>query len=570
MNKLLGIVIVALQCLVVFAQKAKVVLSIEPTRVEVGETITITITSNVEGNMELENLPSSFVQDYGISQGSQDKINYTTGEVETTFYYAYSGSITKAGKYTIGPVYVKSYNKVYTSNKVQITVDAKYTTGGSNHITQKQIQDPAFGVIECNKTEIFEGEPILLTAKVYSQFDPSHISGYQSYSVPGTVNKFSQGNLNNIKVGKEQVHKKSYFSFQYDKNVFFPSGVGKVHVEPFQLNLHQGYKSFPITSSGFNLTIKPLPSSPPSCFIGAVGTSFSVETSIDSLNIKQGNVCTYSVIFRGTGNLNNIQEPKPKLPKGMIIYGDPERVENFSIGAQGAEGEVRFNYHIQVLSDGSKAIPGIEIAYFDPKKEDYITIRGNEHKVLVKVDPTFKDITNEPDQQAKEANAKTASSENEEEEKAPVSPIWKILTFGLPGLAFAGLLFLLFRKKRTKQPDQAPATPTFDRSNQMDSALRSAEQHLHKDNEAFFTAIQQGISELFLLSAPGRELPLSQNEMEQLLRSAGKEADIEMLRSLLNAVMLKKYGMGDLSQSNDKLFGDFKELIQRVRPMMKA
>jgi hypothetical protein len=254
----------------------------------------------------------------------------------------------------------------------------------------------------------------------------------------------------------------------------------------------------------------------------------------------------------------------------MIIYGDPERVENFSIGAQGAEGEVRFNYHIQVLSGGSKAIPGIEIAYFDPKKADYITIRGNEHKVLVKVDPTFKDITNEPDQQAKEANTKTASSENEEEEKAPVSPIWKILTFGLPGLAFAGLLFLLFRKKRTKQPDQAPATPTVDRSNQMDSALRSAEQHLHKDNEAFFTAIQQGISELFLLSAPGRELPLSQNEMEQVLRSAGKEADIELLRSLLNAVMLNKYGMGDQSQSNEKLLSDLKELIQRVLPVMKA
>jgi hypothetical protein len=564
----IGIAISAFPAFVLFAQKAKVELSIEPTRIEVGETISITITSNVDGTIELDNLPSTFVQDYGISQGSQDKINYSTGEVETTFYYSYSGSITKAGKYTIGPVYVKSYNKLYTSNKVQITVDPRTTSGSSNHVTQKQMKDPAFGIIECNKTEIYEGEAVLFVAKVYSQFDPSHISGYQNYSVPGTVNKFPQGNLNNIKVSKEQIHKKSYFAFQYDKNVVFPSGVGKIHVDPFQLNLHQGYKSFPITSGGFNLIIKPLPSSPPASFIGAVGV-FSVHTSVDSTEVKQGNVFTYSIQIKGVGNLNNLQDPKLVLPKGMLVYGDAEREENYTIGSNGAEGEVIFNFHIQALRKGKSQLPALEIAYFDPKKEKYITIQSSNHQIAVQEDPSFKELIAETDKQNEDLHENKNVESKTPKEPKEKSSLWEVLAIGIPSFSIAGLLLiLLFRKKKNKA-NTPKAEKAFDRTPNVLAALKNVESNLKGENEVFFTGVQLVINELFLSVSGNRESILTQSEMENLLRNLGKASEIKRLHHLNELVIQNKYGMSQTSFSQENILVELKDFVAAISPSIE-
>ncbi|TNE74187.1 MAG: hypothetical protein EP333_05930 [Bacteroidetes bacterium] len=560
--RLFILIATSMSILHVLGQKSRVDLVVEPSHVEVGESVRITVTATVNGKMEVDNLPSSFVQDYNISQGSQDEIDYTTGEVKTIYFYSFSGVITKAGKYKIGPVYIKNLNKVYTSNTVTIQVDPKSNLSSTGEITKKQLKDPAFGVIAANKTELYEGEPLILSAKVYSHFDPSHISGYLPYDVPGAITKHPLGNMNNIKVSRERVLGTELYAFDYDKNLVFPSGVGKVTIEPFQLNLHQGYQSFPVNSGSFNVIIKSLPKNAPGSFIGAVG-KFSMQASIDSLKIKQGNVFTYTVTIHGTGNLMNFNEPRPVLPKGFIIYGDPEKEENFTIGINGAEGDVTYKYHIQVLTKGDFNIPPMEVTYFDPKSEQYVTLTSNQNKIKVLKDPSIKDVNDDPESSEKDDSDELVLNAKEEDPSGHFS--WhSILLFGLPTLSLAFLLLLILRVKKKKEetmPD-TPEIPVIDHNKNIRDHFRQAVNTISSNDLEFYTHIQKCIHLLFLDQMKLSEGVLTKEQILDWLTKNDQEEKTEDVSRIFSAIEISKYGIASSSEDKETLLNQLSSLLK--------
>lgn len=544
MKTLLNFVIILSPLIAAWAQKSKVELIIEPTRIEVGESIRITITSTVDGTYEIDNLPASFVQDYAISQGSHDKLDHRTGEVETFYYYSFSGTITKAGKYSIGPVYVKNLNKVYPSNKVTVTVDARSSAGTSNTITNKQMNDPAFGVISANKTEIYEGEALVVCARVYSHFNPSHISGYNTYNVPGAVDKHPIGNPNNIKVGIERLKGVDFYSFDYDKNVVFPSGIGKISIEPYQLNLHQGYKSFPVNSGNLSVKVKALPPSPPASFIGAVG-SINFSAFIDSNNIRQGNVFTYLVKIEGSGNLNNIKEPKIDLPKGFVVYGDPEKEEALTMGLNGAEGSVTYSYHIQTLAHGSFTLPAMEISYFDPKKEKYVVLTGNRFSIDVERDPSIRDVVQEKTQQDKQ-NQSNQKIDDESKGSDKTALNWRtIALIGTPALSLAALFFVLFIRKRRKEENSSNAihsessVAVVDHKDEISALLNQMKVEQNKDT--LHSQAQRCIQLCFQQVTSSQE-PLTRSSMLDYLQRNKLSNHIARLELILDHIEHAKYG----------------------------
>lgn len=566
MKTWINLIVILSPLIAAWAQKSKVELIIEPTRIEVGESIRITITSTVEGTYEIDNLPASFVQDYAISQGSHDKLDHSTGEVETFYYYSFSGTITKAGKYSIGPVYVKNLNKVYPSNKVTVTVDARSSAGTSNVITNKQMNDPAFGVISANKTEIYEGEALVVCARVYSHFNPSHISGYNTYNVPGAVDKHPIGNPNNIKVGIERLKGVDFYSFDYDKNVVFPSGIGKVSIEPYQLNLHQGYKSFPVNSGNLAVKVKALPPSPPASFIGAVG-SMTFSAFIDSNNIRQGNVFTYLVKIEGSGNLNNIKEPKIDLPKGFVVYGDPEKEESLTMGLNGAEGSVTFSYHIQTLAHGSFTLPEMEISYFDPKKEKYVTLSGNRFNIEVERDPSIRDVVQDNPAQD-DQNQSNQKSDADEKTKANNTIDWKnIALIGAPTLSLAALFFILFVRKRRKeeQNERSDASEQLlTLINHHDEIKNLMAQLKSESNQDTLHSLAQKCIQLCFQQITMSSEPLSRSAMLDYLQRTNQNNQIARLELILDQIEHSKYGFALADSSNINIAKESETLCQAL------
>ena len=45
-------------------------------------------------------------------------------------------------------------------------------------ISAKMLSDPAFGVVQTSKSVIYEGEPVVIGAKIYSKFQPTNIYNY--------------------------------------------------------------------------------------------------------------------------------------------------------------------------------------------------------------------------------------------------------------------------------------------------------------------------------------------------------------------------------------------------------
>jgi len=376
------------------AQKPMVWLEVEPKEAEVGEVLTIIIKSNVQGEIDID-FPSGFVHGYNISNGMNQEIDYNTGKVITYYHLSQTGAMPKAGTFKFGPAYVKKGNKVYKSNSVSVTIkkeNTKVTTG--NDLSAKQLKQPAFAVIEKSKSTIYEGESVILNAKVYAQFNPSHLEDYQEYTINGALDKHDIGSSTRIMVEEENIRNATYYTFEYDKKVVFPSGTGKITVDPFKLLLRRGYESMPLTSSAATIEIKPLPGNVPKDFIGGVG-QFNVSRTVQAGTFKQGDVFTLLVEVTGVGNLQNIAEPTLSLPKGFVVYGDPIIKEDFVFGSKGAEGKITYEYNIQVTKFGQQTLPETRISYFDPNKEKYCTVSTKSDLLVFEKNSQFKPGTDD-------------------------------------------------------------------------------------------------------------------------------------------------------------------------------
>lgn len=549
----------------ILSQTAKVTLTITPTSVEVGESFVISITSNVQGDVDIENLPGSFLQDYSIQQGHYPELDHNTGKVSTIYFVSYSGVITKSGDYTIGPAFVKNGNKVYKSNSVKMKVGKQLSMSSSN-ISASQLSDPAFGVIETSKKEIYEGEPVVLAAKIYSHYEPTNIGGYISYQINSAVIKNSIGNNSSIQVNPETVKGKKLFAFTYDKNVIFPDGVGKFQIDPFKVKLYQGYKSFPITSSPLTINIKPLPANPPSDFIGAVG-DFRISRSIDTNNTKQGDVIKMTVVISGIGNLQNISKPKLNLPSGFIIYGDPVVNENVIIGLHGGEGEVSFEYNIQINKFGHLKIPEATISYFDPEKEKYIqtsttplTIAVEQNKQYV-VQNENVEKNNNAEAIERDLTLRTESDihSNTTFYRGPL--FWTGVSLPI----FSAILFLLITKRKEDTAEVVTAKKVKrNKKGELQSLLNDLKSHQEMSDQ-YYGALENAIKKSFeiKLSLEDERLP-SKNEILTYCGVNNLQSLIPKLEQIFTICEQSRYGFGSASISKDEMDIMVNEIIQKL------
>jgi len=107
-----------------FGQKPVVLLEVDPKEAKLGEVLTITVKSNVQGEIDIE-LPSGFVHGYNVMNGMEQEMDYNTGKVISFFYMSQTGAMNKEGTFTFGPAYIKKGSRVYRSNTVTVTIKRK-------------------------------------------------------------------------------------------------------------------------------------------------------------------------------------------------------------------------------------------------------------------------------------------------------------------------------------------------------------------------------------------------------------------------------------------------------------
>jgi hypothetical protein len=548
-----------------WSQKASVQLTVDPEEIGINQIVTVTIKANVEGDV-VENWPSNFVKNYGIQSMSQYVQDINTGKMMQEHVLVFTGTFNKSGKYKFGPFYVKAGNKTYTSNTVKVNVIDNPTQNSPEDLTRQQLRQPAFGVIEVSSTKIYEGEPLIISGRVYSK--------ERTYGRPVLRRPFEVDGVNDVYPMQQSeswetltIKGKNYESFSFEKKVMFPVGSGIINIQPFEVYLPYRTNGFNVLSSVPTVEIVPLPANAPTEFIGAVG-DFEVEQKVDTKKTKQGDIVQVNVVVSGKGNLHAIEAPVLPLPKGMNTYGDAEVKEDYIFNSQGAVGKVTYTYYVQVTKEGEQTIKPVKIAYFNPKEEKYVSIEAPKAiKITVAGDPSFKIETDTTETNTFADAKKLDNQDNKKVFLKENQWVW----YGIGGtILLAGILLFIVFKPKSKQTQETKLAHKKETSNTVKSISQNDAKALinqtafylkEKQEDQFYASMEKSLAAIIKLKL---KLPANSSNLRVELIEKLKQEDhssVATIQRLFEKCDYARYGMIASEEEQEELMKELERLI---------
>ncbi|HST31451.1 MAG TPA: BatD family protein [Chthoniobacterales bacterium] len=135
----------------------------------------------------------------------------------------------------------------------------------------------------------------------------------------------------------------------------------------------------PIKSESVMLNVKPLPPNAPPSFSGAIG-NFTMSVDAKPKNVQVGDPITVTATVSGRGNFDRMSGPALEDERGWHKY--PPSAKFKQDDDVGISGEKTFETVI-APNEKKTAVPPLTFAYFDPVKEDYVTLRSDPLAIAV-------------------------------------------------------------------------------------------------------------------------------------------------------------------------------------------
>jgi hypothetical protein len=129
----------------------------------------------------------------------------------------------------------------------------------------------------------------------------------------------------------------------------------------------------PISSEPATLNVKPLPSNAPPNFSGAIG-NFTMTVEAKPKTVQVGDPITVTSTINGRGNFDRMNGPGLEDERGWHKY--PPSSKFTQDDDVGISGEKTFEMVI-APNEKKTAVPPLVFAYFDPVKENYVTLRSD-------------------------------------------------------------------------------------------------------------------------------------------------------------------------------------------------
>lgn len=394
------------------AEQTRFVMS-APNAVEIGKQFRLSFTLNERGtNLKLPDL-SNFDVLMGPSTGQSTSISTINGRTtqEVTYSYTYILRAKQEGAFEIRPASIEVGGKVFESNSLKIQVvkaqsqPAQPTQpqggGDQNQGASQNVElgsDNLFVRVEMNKRNVFRGEQIISTVKLY--VNPNiPISGFDEVNLPTYEGFYTQevDIPQQINFTREVYNDKIYQVGILKKTILFPQQNGRLTIEPFKMSVlvqqqvkqrsffDDFFNSFRTVKATVNsepvvVTVKDLPPAPAS-FMGGVG-NFNITSNISSENVTTNDAVTLKVTISGSGNIRLIKTPELQLPADFEVY-DPRTNDNVNATANGISGTKTIEYLFQPRFEGNYTIPSIPFSYFNPATGRYETKSTAEYKLNV-------------------------------------------------------------------------------------------------------------------------------------------------------------------------------------------
>ncbi len=369
--------------------------------VRVGETFQLEFSVNSNASGFRAPRISGFDIISGPNSSTSSSYSSINGKVTNTITntYSYYLRARRAGKFTVPAAQITVKGKTYKSNSISIEVVAGENGNTPGNQQTGVAGEDLFVRINLSKTNVYQGEYIIATAKIYTRVD---LVNFEDITFPPFTGFWNQDikTSSNISLKREKVNGKIYDVGLLKQNILYAQKQGKLTVEPLKIklvvrqkngkgrdffgrivdryeNVRKVIQSLPVT-----VTVKPLPGNKPDNFSGIVGSNFKISGSISKNKINVNDGINLKLKLSGSGNLSLINELDIDLPSGFQVY-PPTIKENIQNTTGGTSGYKAFDYFMQALEPGEYTIKPIEFCYFDVKSKRYKTIKTDEFKVSV-------------------------------------------------------------------------------------------------------------------------------------------------------------------------------------------
>ncbi len=377
----------------------------------------------VTGNLQQASQPE--LPDIGsfaryVSSGSSTRFEFINGRATSSLTYQYSFLATQEGKFEIGPVTLRQGSQEYKTEPVQITV-AKAPAGSSRGRSsgpspglRMDRRDPAsagvsedelFLQVNANKRQVYQGEPVIVEYKLYTQVN---VTSFSVLTAPGTAGFWAEDfELPSSPVPHREAREgRLYTVATLKKTALFPTSPGKKTVDPMVLECEVrvlrpsrrdpfdidrffrnrslfGGGRFPMTvvSKPLEIDVLPFPDEGrPSDFTGISG-DLRVTSSLDKTQVRTNDAVTLKVRVSGEGNLSALGEPEIGFPDAFEVY-PPKLSGKTEWQGERITGWRSFEYVLIPRAPGTHVIPPISMSYFDPASRSYRTARTDELRLL--------------------------------------------------------------------------------------------------------------------------------------------------------------------------------------------
>jgi hypothetical protein len=610
-NKIIFLLLIqfAVSNLKLLAQSPAFIAQVSKNKVVVGEIFTVAFTLNGSGsNLVYPNFKGFDIYSGPNQSQSISMVNGTVSQSTTLSLYILAKT---EGKFIIGSASVMSGNQKLETKPIVIEVvkgnpqpqqqqntnqnaQAQQATGKEkNQFATELSNEDLFVRTYLSKTKCYLGEQITITQKVYSRVD---LRGFQNIKFPPYNGFWSQQENSNqqINLQQENVNGINYYVADYNKVYLFPQRVGKITIEPVELdcvvrrqtkrqprNIFEqffgtgGYEDVvvKVKSKSVKVDVIDLPiENKPIDFNGAVG-DFSYKVSVSKNEVKENDAFNLKFTISGTGNIKLVELLKLNLPESFETY-DPKINENIkTIG--GVSGSKTYDYLIIPREKGDFILNNLGFSYFDASKKKYVSIPSPEISLKVlQGDGTSAQIISSNKKQVKETEndlryIKTGDLNLKHIDTEFFSSFKHYILLIIPFLLFiSGLLVM---KQHIKANSNIQLVKERKAAKLAKKQLSIAEKHLKTQNKDLFfyevlNALNNYIGDKFAMSV----VDFSKEKITEMLLSRNvKEETTNKVIETLNTCEYAKYAPSAVSGDLNKVYNDTLNLISNIEEQIK-
>ena len=398
-------------CLIALGSMAQVAFNVVPRRnVIAGQRVQVVYRlSNAQaGNPTVGDIKGCQLL-YGPSRSTTQSYQVINGvsTSNSTVDYTYVYRADNAGTYVIPAATIDVDGKKLHTGETSFTVlPADSNSSGQSSARPGDIstQTPdrkitgndIFVRASLNKSSVYEQEAVECTLKLYTKYDG--ISSF-AQTTPESYEGFliEEVDMKNNPVDIEHYNGQNYRVVVLRKYIIFPQKSGKltlktgaydVVVQQYE-RIDNGYfymtrpveRNVKLPSSDVVINVRPLPSPAPADFNGAVGR-FDVTSSLSSQNLRTNEAASLKYTITGTGNIKYIKAPAVTFPDEFQQYSPNLNVEARVSGAN-VTGKMDIEYTFVPDAVGEFEIKASPFVYFDPSKNEYVTIDLPSYNVSV-------------------------------------------------------------------------------------------------------------------------------------------------------------------------------------------